>query len=126
MFAADGSDIHTPTNPDDVNSFFPECNGRSSYNILHLDAMFDLLQHTYIDVNLDGLRNFNERTALCSMVDRSSVSSARTSKSKQIISLLITGFLRYFFAGVVILATDDSCITAVNRREIPYLTDIID
>ena len=22
LFAADGSDIHTPTNPDDVNSFF--------------------------------------------------------------------------------------------------------
>ena len=76
LFAADGSDIHIPTNPDDVNSYFPECNGRSSYNVLHLDAMYDLLQHTYIDVNLDGLRNFNERTALCSMVDRSSVSSA--------------------------------------------------
>lgn len=76
LFAADGSDIHTPTNPDDVNSYFPECIGRSSYNVLHLDAMYDLLQHTYIDVNLDGLRNLNERTALCSMIDRSSVSSA--------------------------------------------------
>ncbi len=76
LFAADGSDIHIPTNPDDVNSYFPECNGRSSYNVLHLDAMYDLLQHTYIDVNLDGLRNLNERTALCSMIDRSSVSSA--------------------------------------------------
>ena len=76
LFAAEGSDIHIPTNPDDVNSYFPECNGRSSYNVLHLDAMYDLLQHTYIDVNLDGLKNLNERTALCSMIDRSSVSSA--------------------------------------------------
>ena len=39
--------------------------------MLHLDAMYDLLQRTYMDATLLGQRNTNERSALCAMVDRS-------------------------------------------------------
>ena len=71
LIAADGSDIQIPTNPNDPDSYFPGAEGQSSYNLLHLDAMYDLLQHTYIDANLQGQRKVNEQKSLCSMVDRS-------------------------------------------------------
>ena len=73
LIAADGSDIHIPTNPSHPDSFFPGVNEQASYNMLHLDAMYDLLRHTYTDASLIGQRKVNERSSLCAMVDRSSI-----------------------------------------------------
>ena len=75
IIAADGSDIQIPTNPSHPDSYFPGVNGQTSYNMLHLDAMYDLLRHTYIDASLVGKRKVNERNTLCSMVDRSSLNN---------------------------------------------------
>lgn len=71
LIAADGSDIHIPTNPSHIDSYFPGVSGRASYNMLHLDAMYDLLRHTYTDASVIGQRKVNERSSLCAMVDRS-------------------------------------------------------
>ena len=48
LLAADGSDLQIPTNSNDPDSYFPAKEGQSAYNLLHLDAMYDLLRHTYI------------------------------------------------------------------------------
>ena len=71
LIAADGSDIHIPTNPSHSDSYFPKVNGQADYNMLHLDAMYDLLSRTYIDAFLVGQRKVNERSSLCAMVDHS-------------------------------------------------------
>ena len=71
LIAADGSDIQIPRNPIYSDSYFPGTNGQSPYNLLHLDVMYDLLQHTYIDVTVTGKQVFNEQRSLCAMVDRS-------------------------------------------------------
>ena len=76
LFAADGSDIQIPNNPEHTSSHYPEANGQASYNILHLDAVYDLLQCTYQDACLSGDREANERASLCRMVDRSAVEKA--------------------------------------------------
>jgi len=76
LIAADGSDIQIPTNPSHKDSFFSGANGQAAYNLLHLDAMYDLLQHTYLDVNLCGARASYEQKSLCSMVDRSYLETA--------------------------------------------------
>ena len=76
LIAADGSHIQIPTDPNHLDSFFPGSNGQSPYNLLHLDAMYDLFQHTYLDANLCGTKVANERRTLCSMVDRSKISNA--------------------------------------------------
>ena len=76
LLAADGSDIQTPTNPEEKDSFFPGSSGQKSYNLLHLDALYDLLEHTYVDAEVSGKRNFDENGVLCTMVDRSSVTKA--------------------------------------------------
>ena len=73
LLAADGSDIQIPTNSNDPDSYFPVKEGQSAYNLLHLDAMYDLLRHTYTDAVLLGQRKANERSSLCDMVDRSTM-----------------------------------------------------
>ena len=73
LIAADGSDIHIPTNPNDPESYFPPKENQCAFNLLHLDAMYDLLQHSYTDAILVGQRKANERNSLCDMVDRSAL-----------------------------------------------------
>ena len=76
LLAADGSDIQIPNNPEHTASHYHGANGQASYNILHLDAIYDLLQCTYQDASLAGDRDANERSVLCQMVDRSSIPNA--------------------------------------------------
>lgn len=76
LLAADGSDIQIPTDPQHKDSFFPGSNGQAPYSLLHLDAVYDLLQHTYLDAEVCGRRNLNERGVLCKMVERSHIANA--------------------------------------------------
>ena len=54
LLAADGSDIQIPTNQNYEDCFFPGTNGQKPYSLLHLDAVYDLLRHTYLDANITG------------------------------------------------------------------------
>ena len=67
LVAADGSNIQIPTAPAQVDSYFPGSNDQSPYNLLHLSAMYDLLQHTYIDACLLGKKHADERSVLCTL-----------------------------------------------------------
>ena len=58
-------------NPQDTDSFYPGTNGQKSYNLLHINAMYDLLQHIYVDAIIQKSRKTDESAALTSMVDRS-------------------------------------------------------
>jgi len=73
LFAVDGSDIQIPTNPQDKDSYFPGSNGQHPYNLLHLNAMYDLLQRTYVDAIVQKRHCCDECRSLADMVDRSSV-----------------------------------------------------
>ena len=76
LLAADGSDIQIPTDPKHTASYFPGTNGQAPYSLLHLDAVYDLRQRTYLDTQVCGRRNSDERGTLCKMVDRSDITSA--------------------------------------------------
>lgn len=71
LFAVDGSDLQIAANPQDTDSFYPGTNGQKSYNLLHINAMYDLLQHIYVDAIIQKSRKTDESAALTSMVDRS-------------------------------------------------------
>lgn len=73
LFAVDGSDVQIPTNPQDPDSYFPGNNGQHPYNLLHLNAMYDLLQRTYVDAIVQKRHCCDECRSLADMVDRSSV-----------------------------------------------------
>lgn len=71
LLAVDGTDFLTASDPSDPDSFFPGTEDQKSYNLLHLNAMYDLVQHIYIDAILQKRRKADECGALVSMVDRS-------------------------------------------------------
>lgn len=71
LLAVDGSDFLLAANPDDPDSFFPGTEEQKSYNLLHLNALYDLVQHIYVDAILQKRRKTDECGALVSMVDRS-------------------------------------------------------
>ena len=76
VLAIDGSDVQIATNPDDSSSFHPGSNGQKPYNLLHLNALFDLNQKIYTDAIIQGRMDLNEHSALQNMVDRSNVRKA--------------------------------------------------
>ena len=76
LLAADGSDIQVPTDPKHTASYFPSVKGQKPYSLLHLDAIYDLVQHTYLDAEVCGRRNLNESATLCQMADRSNIANA--------------------------------------------------
>ena len=76
MFAIDGSDIQIATNPNDSSSYFPGTNGQKDYNLLHLNAFYNLDKHIYVDAIIQNRRDWNEHEAFVSMVDRSEIPKA--------------------------------------------------
>ena len=74
LLAVDGSDLHIPTDPDDTDSFFPGKDDSKPYNLLHLDALYDLMSHTYLDASVSPKRLSDECRALCDMVDKADLS----------------------------------------------------
>lgn len=76
IFAVDGSDIQIATNPDDYESYFPGTNGKKGYNLLHLNALYEINQHLYVDTVIQKRKDWNEHKALQEMVDRSTINKA--------------------------------------------------
>jgi len=76
LLAVDGSDLQIAANSGDPDSYYPGINGQKSYNLLHINAMYDLLQHTYTDAVIQKSRNSDESGALTDMVDRSGIEQA--------------------------------------------------
>ncbi len=72
LLAVDGSDIHTPTNPDDKNTYIQSKKERKGYNLYHINTLYNPLDKRYVDVIVQDVRLCNERDALCTMVDRAS------------------------------------------------------
>jgi hypothetical protein len=73
LLAADGSDLHIPTNPNDSETFYISNPDGKGYNLLHLNAMYDLCNRLYVDSLIQPSRQENECKALISMVKRSRI-----------------------------------------------------
>lgn len=76
LLAVDGSDLRIAANPNDPDSFYPGKDGHKSYNLLHINAMYDLLQHIYVDAIPQKSRRADESGALTKMVDRADIDKA--------------------------------------------------
>ena len=72
ILAVDGSDIQIPTNPDDSETFFPGHSGQASFNLLHLNAMYDLKNRIYTDV----IFGRKEHVAFVNLIDSSDIPKA--------------------------------------------------
>lgn len=47
LLAVDGSDLQIATDKNDTDSYYPGTNGQKPYNLLHLNALYDLHLHNY-------------------------------------------------------------------------------
>jgi hypothetical protein len=70
LLAMDGSDLHTPTNKDEADSYHKGTNGPKPYNLFHLNALYDLQRKIYTDAIVQGRKQWNEHRAFVTMVDR--------------------------------------------------------
>ena len=73
LLAVDGSDIRLPKNKNDNNSYIENDENTKGYNLLHLDAMYDLKQHIYVDASIQSKKGMNEHKALVSMIEKSEI-----------------------------------------------------
>ena len=73
LLAVDGSDLQVTANPQDPDSYFPGTPSQQHYSLLHLNALYDLLSRTYLDVVIQKRRNANENAAFVQMIDRSTI-----------------------------------------------------
>ena len=74
LLAVDGSDLHTPTNKDEADSYHKGMNGQKPYNLFHLNALYDLQRRIYTDAIVQGRKQWNEHRAFVTMVDRDEAS----------------------------------------------------
>lgn len=74
LLAVDGSDLHTPTNKDEADSYHKGANGQKPYNLFHLNALYDLQRRIYTDAIVQGRKQWNEHRAFVTMVDRDEAS----------------------------------------------------
>jgi len=78
LMACDGSDLNITRNPADTETYHNSgTDGHSSlgYNLIHLNALYDLLERRYAEAVLQPGRQKNEYRALCDMMDRYSAES---------------------------------------------------
>ncbi|MEE1528259.1 MAG: IS4 family transposase [Blautia sp.] len=73
LLAVDGSDIQIATNPNDNESFLQTKEGVKPYNLLRLNALYNLLTHTYEDAIVYKAKEAGENTALIKMIERSNL-----------------------------------------------------
>ena len=71
ILAVDGSDLNIPVNPDDFDSYFPSSTGGRAYNLLHLNALYDLTHGLYLDARIQPRKQMDERRALIDMMENS-------------------------------------------------------
>jgi hypothetical protein len=73
LLAADGSNLLIPTNPEDLDTHYKNSLEGKGYNILHLNALYDLCNRLYVDTLIQPSRQENENKALNDMVKRSNI-----------------------------------------------------
>ncbi len=73
LIAVDGSDMHIATDPDNLDTYFQNSPDKHGFNLLHLNAMYDLCNRLYLDSCIQPRKCENEHKALTDMVDRSRI-----------------------------------------------------
>ncbi len=76
--AFDGSRLNLPYNPSDKETYIQCITGRRGINQCHLNALYDPLNHLFLDVELQPVISMNEKGAFCSVLDRNRDSLQKT------------------------------------------------
>jgi len=69
LLAVDGSDIRIPTNKNDENTYFIAEKNSNGYNLLHLNALYDVLNKKFESILIESKRAMNENEAMIEMLN---------------------------------------------------------
>lgn len=70
LLACDGTSLNIARNPDDQENYYQTSPDVKGYNLLHLNAMYDLCERRYMDAIIQPGRVNNECHAMTDMIDR--------------------------------------------------------
>jgi hypothetical protein len=115
LIACDGSDLCIAHNPQDETTYFQTLPDRKGYNLLHLNAFYDLCSRQYTDAIIQPSRLANERRAMCEMIDRYNDTSAILIADFSVVSIVIA-------AATGILSLILSCYFMLTYHFIGYIT----
>ena len=91
LFAVDGSDIYIPRNPEDPETYRISDKYGKGFNMLHLNAAYDLMSNLYTDIIIQPFNHINEYTAFCDMIDH----FAKTHPTEKALFIADRGFTSF-------------------------------
>lgn len=74
LLAVDGTSLKSTSYPEDADAYRPGTERQHGWNLYHINALFDLENGIYTDVLVQKEHAKSEDSALCEMVERSTVS----------------------------------------------------
>ena len=86
LIGADGSRVNLPYNPSDAFSHINCIQGRKGINQVHLNTFYDLLNDIFLDAELQGIREMDEKGAFCRRKWTKKVPSADCLADKRILA----------------------------------------
>lgn len=66
--AVDGSDISISSDKTDIENINPGGNGHKTACMMHLNSLYDIINHRYLDAIIQGVRTSNEKQAMIDLV----------------------------------------------------------
>lgn len=91
LLAIDGSDIYLPRNPNNPETYRISDKYGIGFNMLHLNATYNLCTQLYTDVRIQSFNQINEYNSMCSMID----GYARSNPDKKAIFIADRGFCSF-------------------------------
>ena len=78
LIACDGTRLNLPYNPSDHSTLANNIEGRKGFNQAHMNALYDILNDLFIDVEIQGMNEMDENGAFCRFLDKHSKLCSKT------------------------------------------------
>ena len=91
LFSIDGTRLNLAYNPSDPFTHIQCIKGRRGINQIHLNLLYDPLNDTFNDLEIQGIHQVNEKTAFCRILDK----RAKMNPEEKIIFLADRGYASY-------------------------------
>lgn len=73
LIAVDGSKVSIPLNSEDKDSYAISNKNSKGFNLLHVNALYDVVNKIYLDATIQAYRKTNEFRALVEMIKRTTI-----------------------------------------------------
>ena len=91
LVSCDGSRLNLPYNTSDPDTFIQCIEGRKGINQMHLNCLYDPLNDIFLDAELQGIHQMDEKGAFCTVLNR----QKRNGLNRRQIYLADRGFASY-------------------------------